>query len=288
MKNKVLALIVTYNRIDDLKNCLIALKKQSLQIFDILVVNNGSNDGTKEFLDSCKDDIIVIHQENLGGAGGFYTGMKYMHENGYEWLWMMDDDGVPEEKQLQTLLEYENRFKYMNALVLNIEKPSELAFTGFHNQSVSEIQKEDFILNDCHPFNGTLIHKSIIDKIGYIKKEMFIWGDEMEYKNRTLKAGFKVATITHAIHFHPKEKGIKAIEKFRGGNYMILEKPEKLSHNYYRNLGYLGATYNGYKHWYQGLSFQIVHVKYFLKKGRIKEAYKFIKYYYRGRNNNYN
>lgn len=287
MKNKILALIVTYNRIDDLKNCIDALKKQSFQNFDILIVNNGSNDGTKEFLDSLRDNIIVIHQENLGGAGGFYAGMKYMYENGYEWLWMMDDDGVPDKEQLQTLLKHGDRFKYMNALVLNINKPTELAFSGFQNKTIPEIQKEDYVLNMCHPFNGTLIHKSVIEKIGYIKKEMFIWGDEMEYKKRTLKAGFEVATITHAIHLHPKEKGIKAIEKFRGGNYLILVKPEKLSHHYYRNLGYLGATYNGFKHWYQGLSTQIVHVKYFLKKGNVWEAYKFLKYYYRGRNNNY-
>ena len=81
MENTFVAcVVVTYNRLGCLKQCLNALRNQSCQQFDIIVVNNGSTDGTKEFLDSQKD-IIVIHQQNLGGAGGFYAGMKYMMEH---------------------------------------------------------------------------------------------------------------------------------------------------------------------------------------------------------------
>ena len=96
MMKKVLAIIVTYNRLDCLKECLASLNSQTCQDFDILVINNGSTDGTKEYLDS-KENLLKIHQNNLGGAGGFYAGMKYMYDNGYEWLWMMDDDGLPEK-----------------------------------------------------------------------------------------------------------------------------------------------------------------------------------------------
>ena len=71
-EKKILAVIVTYNRVNDLKNCVNSLRRQTYKYFDILVVNNGSTDGTKEFVDSL-EDIIVIHQDNLGGAGGFYA-----------------------------------------------------------------------------------------------------------------------------------------------------------------------------------------------------------------------
>lgn len=74
---QVLAIVVTFNRLQCLKECLTALDSQTSKDFDILVINNGSTDGTKEFLDS-RDDLLKIHQDNLGGAGGFYAGMKYM------------------------------------------------------------------------------------------------------------------------------------------------------------------------------------------------------------------
>ena len=68
-----------------MKICVETVRKQTYKYFNILVVNNGSTDGTKEWLVQ-QADIITINQENLGGAGGFYTGMKYcmiMDMNGW-------------------------------------------------------------------------------------------------------------------------------------------------------------------------------------------------------------
>ena len=77
MSDKVLNVIVTYNRLNDLKVCIENVKGQTYKNLDILVVNNGSTDGTTEYL-AAQTDIKVINQNNLGGAGGFYAGMKYM------------------------------------------------------------------------------------------------------------------------------------------------------------------------------------------------------------------
>ena len=108
MSDKVLNVIVTYNRLNDLKVCIENVKGQTYKNLDILVVNNGSTDGTTEYL-AAQTDIKVINQNNLGGAGGFYAGMKYMMDNGYDWLWMMDDDGVPDSNQLETLLAFNKK-----------------------------------------------------------------------------------------------------------------------------------------------------------------------------------
>ena len=97
-QNKVLCVVVTYNRLQLLKECIDCLRTQTFKKFDVLVVNNDSTDGTKEWL-SEQTDITVINQKNLGGAGGFYTGTKWGYDNGYEWMWLMDDDGKPEKGQ---------------------------------------------------------------------------------------------------------------------------------------------------------------------------------------------
>ena len=176
--NVVLAVVVTFNRLDELKVCVAALKSQSYESLNILVVNNGSTDGTKEWLTQ-QSNVIVINQENLGGAGGFYTGMKYMYDNGYEWLVMMDDDGIPDKNEIKNLIQS-------------------------YDKVVSAVGKEVI-----HPFNGTLVKRSVIEKIGMIKKEMFIWGDEKEYMARAIHNGIGLYTVPAAIHYHPKEKGRK-------------------------------------------------------------------------------
>lgn len=190
MGKSSLVLIVTYNRLSDLKTCVAAVRSQSCRDFDILVVNNGSTDGTQEWL-SEQMDVITINQENLGGAGGFYTGMKYMYDNGYEWLVMMDDDGIPDRDEIKNLIRsYDTvvsavgKEVILNALVADKDNRDYTAFLWARGSNrankIQELQKEPFF-NDIHPFNGTLVKRSVIERIGMIKKEMFIWGDEKEY-----------------------------------------------------------------------------------------------------------
>lgn len=284
--NKIANVVVTYNRINDLKKCIACLRSQSCQDFDIIVVNNGSNDGTKEYLDS-ESGLIVIHQDNVGGAGGFYSGMKYMFDHGYEWLWMMDDDGMPDMNQLKELLSFaeSKEKKFLNAFVVNKDNHEELSFVIIPNTNVKTFEKEECIEGKIAPFNGTFIHRSIIEKVGFIKKEMFIWGDEQELTKRICKAGYIPYTVVKAIHYHPKEKGtfkyvLPGIIKGR-----VLTKPEKMSHYYYRNLGYIDWNYmSPFYICIKRISYYTI---YFVRTGQIKELFKFYRYYLRGINNNY-
>lgn len=284
MKKEVLAIVVTYNRLQCLTECLESICKQTFRNFDILVVNNGSTDGTREFLDS-QSEIQKIHQKNLGGAGGFYSGMKYAYEKGYEWLWMMDDDGITDENQLMNLYTYRNKSIYLNALVLDRDNHDKLAFSHSY-LNISEIKNALVDDKFVQPFNGTFLHRTLIEKIGLIKKEMFIWGDEAEYTLRAKKAGVIPMTITTAIHYHPKEKAQRvcvipfvSIEKLT-----ILKKTQQLSKYYYRNLGYINETYGGFG---KNIITMCKFCTYFLRTIQFSEMRKFIKFYLKGKRNDY-
>ncbi|HNI97154.1 MAG TPA: glycosyltransferase, partial [Leptospiraceae bacterium] len=71
---KILAAAVTYNRKSLLERCILALKSQTYSDFEILVINNGSTDGTSDWL--AENGIPYITQENSGGAGGFYRAVE--------------------------------------------------------------------------------------------------------------------------------------------------------------------------------------------------------------------
>ena len=284
--NKVIAVVVTYNRLDCLKECIASLRNQTYKDFDILVVNNGSTDGTGDYLD-CINDIKVIHQSNVGGAGGFYSGMKFGYDQGYEWVWMMDDDGVADEHQLEELMKNKSESDYLNALVVRIDDHSQFSFPPHNkNLTVDVIRKQPVVKGFCHPFNGTLYKRSLIDRIGFIKREMFIWGDEKEYTARAINAGYTPVTITSAIHYHPKEKAVKAnaIPFISGSFSEVLLKPQNMSHYYYRNLGYIDATYRTIL---KSFKLVLMHTLYFLRKKDISELKKFYKYYFAGRRNDY-
>lgn len=284
--NRIAAVIVTYNRLPLLIRCIESIRNQRNQACDIIVINNGSTDGTYEWLKT-QSDIKVLHQENLGGAGGFYIGMKTAVESGYEWLWLMDDDGVADSAQLDNLVAVaESRKIYVaNALVVDIDNNNLLSFgfqyLGRFYSRVEQLNEFD-IIPKINPFNGTLIHRRVIEQIGYIKKEMFIWGDEQEYTLRMINNNVKFATITKAIHYHPRNKGVKTHVFPFINKWEVIIKPENLSHIYYRNLGYI------YKEYYGRQSFLKVAIKYcvyFLTRLKFHEAHKFIRYYVKGAKN---
>jgi len=279
---KVACVLVTYNRIKLLKRCIAGLKHQTYGDFDIIVVNNGSTDGTEEWLNT-QTDLMTINQDNVGGAGGFYSGMKRAYDCGYEWIWMMDDDGLPDEKELEELVKgaEERELSFVNALVCNIDNHQSLSFGLCHNGelvfSTEEATKIDTI-NAINPFNGTLIKRGVVERIGFIKKEMFIWGDEAEYTFRAQNAGYACVTITKAIHYHPQIKGktVKVIPFWN--KYDINIKPSEKSHIYYRNLGYIYKTYIPNKLWSPLILYSIV----FIRKFQFNELTKLWKSYWKG------
>ena len=105
--NTTAAVIVTYNRRALLRECLSAVLSQTAAC-DVLVIDNHSTDGTGEMVkelmvsreetpDGDERDITYLNTgKNLGGSGGFSYGMKEAVKRSYEYLWIMDDDCVPE------------------------------------------------------------------------------------------------------------------------------------------------------------------------------------------------
>ena len=83
------------------------MKNQTETIDEILIINNSSTDGTDKWLKTQKN-ITVLHQENLGGAGGFNRGVEYCYKNNADWIWMMDDDVYPEKNALETMISYKS------------------------------------------------------------------------------------------------------------------------------------------------------------------------------------
>ena len=113
---KISAVVVTYNRLSLLKRTISSLLSQTYSLQQVYVVNNGSTDGTKEWLDR-QQHLTVVHQENVGGSGGFYTGIQKAYEDGADWIWCMDDDVFPRPTCLEQLLKERAFMKSATCLI---------------------------------------------------------------------------------------------------------------------------------------------------------------------------
>ncbi len=216
---KVLASIVTFNRLELLERCINNLQTQTREVDDILIINNSSTDGTKEFL--IKKKLDHINQKNSGSAGGWFTAINYAISKNYDFIWLMDDDGYPKNNSLELLLNHLNKnYSCLSSVVIDEMHEQKLVFPmpilnknklpslfsfkrKIHNlkdlNNYSDNNKE---YNFCHLFNGALLSVNHLKLIGNINTKYFMYGDEVDYFFRLRKVG-KVVSIINAFHYHP-------------------------------------------------------------------------------------
>jgi len=114
--DSVAAIVVTYNRKQLLAECIDVLLAQSYPVDRIYIVNNCSTDGTvdmlrdKGYLSDNRIQLLSLRR-NVGGAGGFYMGMKTatQTDDACKYLWIMDDDAIPERDALEELIHAADR-----------------------------------------------------------------------------------------------------------------------------------------------------------------------------------
>lgn len=203
--NRIACVVVTYNRLNLLKQCVEALYRQTYKDFDLIVVNNGSTDGTDEWLKSI-NDIDILSQSNLGGSGGFHNGIQYAYNKGYDYFWVMDDDGVPDRNCLEKLIVVaESGFHYVAPMLYTNDKRCHWSYLVNINRKI--------LSHGGGPFNAILLSKELIECVGLPNIYYFIWGDEFEFLNRVRESFFHTALVKDAIHYHKIPEDKNAVDK---------------------------------------------------------------------------
>lgn len=252
IKKKVACIVVTFNRKNLLIKCLDSIQQQSYRPHTVFIVDNASTDGTRQlvcernYLDTTINGVTYVYiqlPENIGGSGGFYTGMKTAFESdeNFDAFWLMDDDGITDKDQLSSMLPYIDRYGYVSPNVRSIEDASVGAF--FKPSPNQETDENGNYLGVANPFNGVLYSREVVGKVGYPVKNMFIWGDEVNYDSRCIKAGYSPIIVVKAIHFHPKNRQIK-VPSWLGREIAVPEQNWKL-YCYARNRVFNSRTING-------------------------------------------
>ena len=241
MENKetVCAVVVTYNRKELLIECLDALSKQTRQIDAMYIIDNFSNDGTAELLleklyinqlppenltepfemEIRSNDKPKIHyvrmNENTGGAGGFYEGIKRASEKGFNWVWVMDDDAEPSLNALENMLKFENKEK-ASFLAPQVRHKTLSNHTEYYHHKTkldlvkikeynlkNEILTEPYYKLEANGFVGPMLNSQAIKVSGKLPdKSYFIWWDDTDYTYELFKSFGHGYLVTDSIMYH--------------------------------------------------------------------------------------
>lgn len=246
---KVTAVVVTFNRKELLKENLVALSKIQYTNFNVLIIDNASTDNTYDFIYGILSDKRFAYLntgKNLGGAGGFSFGIKEALRNNADYIWIMDDDCIPNQDSLEELLKFANHnpdFGFLSSKVLrtdgslckmNIQRTN-LKKEINSNDSIKKIKLASFV-------SMFLNSKAVMD-VGLPFKEFFIWGDDWEYSSRISKK-FDCYYVLNSVVLHKCKinGGVNIIdEKERLDRYFYAYRNETF---FYRQNGLNGMLYS--------------------------------------------
>lgn len=222
--SKVVAVVVTHNRLSQLRQTLARLLAvPAAHLSAVVVVDTASGDGTAQWLAAQDDPRLTVHRcaENLGGAGGFAMGMTLAQRFAPDWLLLMDDDARPAPDMLArfhaapreaaevwacAVTHPDGRICEMNRPWRNpfagLRRLAQLARRGrdgFHlgaaDYAGAQIQKIDVA-----SFVGLFVAGRAVRAHGLPDARLFIYGDDALYCLRLGQAGC-VLRFDPALHF---------------------------------------------------------------------------------------
>lgn len=207
---KIAVVVVTFNRLNKLKKTLNCYDNQTVKPTFMIVVNNNSSDGTKEYLASWEKiempykKRVVNLSENMGGSGGFYHGEIEAVNIGADWILVADDDAYPDSNVIEVfrafiagakgksiaavctkvcdingniVQNHRRTFKLCRKLLFKTENVP----LGFYEQEYFNL--------DLFTYVGTFLNVDAVKKYGFCNPNFFIYCDDAEHSIKMLNYG---------------------------------------------------------------------------------------------------
>lgn len=222
MKNieNICVILVNYNGFDDTVECIKSIRKSDYANYKIILVDNGSADKDKIIHDKYINEVadVVISDDNLGFSGGNNLGIEYAKKKyDPEFYLLLNNDTVINSdtiSKLRQAFNFEENIGIITGKIYYYSNPKTIwAAGGKFNFDTGIADQPELGKIDDGSLEGTyevsfatgctmLIPKEVIEKVGYLEENYFLYAEDTDYCCRVMKAGFKIIYTGKAIIYH--------------------------------------------------------------------------------------
>jgi rhamnopyranosyl-N-acetylglucosaminyl-diphospho-decaprenol beta-1,3/1,4-galactofuranosyltransferase len=215
-KHGVLLGIVTMNRKTKLEKTLSECQRRGFH--NVVVVDNGSTDGTREFLSALQGNCTIFSERNEGGSGGFNRIMRFfIEQTTLDWLMLFDDDAYPKFDlgELQRFLNGEESLNAPAYAFKVVYPDGALCAMNRPGRNILDANPFTAALRDHHidertgpcdvdfaSFVGILLGRETIQRVGYVSREFFIYSDDTYYTLSVSSAMGKLRYCPQFVFVH--------------------------------------------------------------------------------------
>ena len=215
--SKVSIIILNWDNYKDTKECLESLKKITYPNYEIIIVDNGSKDGsTQKIQKEFPNHIYIYNKDNLGFSGGNNEGIKYALERNSDYILLLNNDVTVESDFLNFLVEKGENDLKVGILVPKINYYSKPDIIWLAGGYISKIRGSGFPIGKGKNENQyvedrfitfssgccILIKKEIFKKIGLWDVNYFLYGEDTDFCKRTIDTGFKLLYVANSKIYH--------------------------------------------------------------------------------------
>lgn len=215
----VFIIVLNWNGKEDTLECLGSLQKLDYPHFKILVVDNGSTDGSEEAIKASFPSVCFIQTgRNLGYAGGNNVGIKHALSHGADYVWLLNNDTTVDPKALSALVETakaDSRIAFVGSKIYYYDKPDVIWCAGGtidlaeggrtdHPGMGQEDRGQFENISDVGYVTGCsiLASRDAIAAIGPLPEEYFLYFEETDWNLAAQRKGYRtvVAPASHVWH----------------------------------------------------------------------------------------
>lgn len=242
---KVSIVIVNYNGAEDTTECLNSLEKIDYQNYEVIVVDNASDDASfvlnRIHRDFPKIKILALPR-NHGFAGGNNTGINYALENGAEFVLLLNNDTIVAGDFLTKMIEAaesDERIAFVGAKIYFFNEPKRIWFNGadfiwtnggkHYQYGQVDFDPDETKLKDTGYVTGCalLARAKIIQDIGLLCEDFFMYYEDIDWSLKAQKAGYKTivapaAHIWHKVSRSAEKMGAPMIHYYHIRNALLL------------------------------------------------------------------
>ncbi len=227
MNKMVYIIILNWNGVSDTMQCIESCKRLHYSDFRILVVDNGSSDGSEEMIRKQFPDIHLIQTgTNLGFAGGNNLGIRYAQKQGADYIWLLNNDTIVDEKCLDYLVraaEAEPARGMVGNKIYYHHAPETIWFAGgkvdLEKGGLTHHTGKDCRDNGSYDTPGpagyitgcsVLVKKEMVEDIGLLDDNYFLYFEDVDWSLRAAQKGWKLfyepkARLWHREGAHRKQ-----------------------------------------------------------------------------------
>ena len=215
---RVSIVILNWNSYQVTLDCLLSLRKMDYRNFEVVLVDNGSVDGSPEKLQETVPEIRLIRNPaNLGFAGGCNVGIRDALRRGTDYVLLLNNDTIVAPDfltQLVHVTESDEKIGAVSPKILFFDHPDRLNYAGGEHRRWRLFPKvfglrhlddgrydrlrEVSFLTGC----AFLIKAEVVRKIGALEEVYFHFYEDIEWAFAVLKAGYKAVYVPSAVIWH--------------------------------------------------------------------------------------